>query len=111
MDTQQHRLNLSEPVYSQVTAFASRVKQIAPDAKVIIFGSQASGTATKQSDIDVCIVSDRLSQDYHAGTVTLLSIAHEFPLPMDVIPYSPEDLANKYDPLAKEVRTHGIHVL
>lgn len=110
MDTQQTKLSLSIPVHNQVIAFASRVKQIVPDAKVILFGSQAAGTANPQSDIDVCVVSHRLSQDYHAGTVTLLTIAHEFPLPMDVVPYSPEDLANKYDPLAKEVRTRGIQV-
>jgi len=110
MDPQQSALNLSKSVRNQLDAFSVRVKQIAPDAKIIVFGSQAAGTATKQSDIDVCIVSDRWSQDYHSGTVTLLSIAHEFSLPMDVIPYSPEDLGNKYDPLAKEVRNKGIHI-
>lgn len=110
MGTQQSQLNLSDPVRRQVTAFASRVKQMAPDAIVILFGSQAAGAAQPGSDIDLCVVSRFLSRDYHKETVTLLSIAHEFPIPMDVIPYSPEDLANKYDPLAKEVRMRGIHV-
>ncbi len=110
MDTRQSTVNFSEQVQSQVKAFSARVKQVAPDAKIIVFGSQASGKATKQSDIDVCVVSSKWSSDYHAGTLTLLTIAHEFPLPMDVIPYSPEDFANKYDALAKEVRTNGIHV-
>ncbi len=111
MDPKQPTVILSESAWNQARAFSARVKQVVPDAKVIVFGSQVSGTATGQSDIDVCVVSDRWGADYHADTVALLTIAHEFPLPMDVIPYSPQDLSNKYDALAKEVRTHGIQVL
>lgn len=111
MDTPQHTVDFSDQVRNQVKAFSLRVKQMVPDAKVIMFGSQASGKPTKYSDIDVCVVSNTWGTDYHAGTVALLTIAHEFPLPMDVIPYSPEDLTNKYDTLAKEVRTTGIHIV
>lgn len=110
MDTTYHAVNISDQVRNQVRAFSKRVKQVVPDAKVIMFGSQVSGKSTINSDIDVCVVSNAWGADYHAGTVTLLTIAHEFPLPMDVIPYSPEDLTNKYDTFAKEVRTTGIQI-
>lgn len=110
MDTKRPSVILSKSVRSQVQAFNARIKQTVPDAKVIVFGSQASGRATGQSDIDVCVISDGWGTDYHASTVALLTIAHEFPLPMDVIPYSPEDLSNKYDALAKEIRTLGIQI-
>ncbi len=111
MDTKKYTVDFSDQVRAQVKAFSLRVKQMAPDAKVIVFGSQVSGKPTKDSDIDVCVISNTWGADYHAGTVALLTIAHEFPLPMDVIPYSPEDLTNKYDALAKEIRTTGIHVV
>lgn len=110
MDIQKHNITITKPVHDQLTAFAARVKRMAPDARVILFGSQAAGTATANSDIDVCVVAKQFDRDYHAGTVSLLTIAHEFPLPMDVIPYTQEDLNNKYDPLAKEIRTRGIMV-
>lgn len=110
MDTSPPTVGYSDQVRHQVRAFSLRVKQVVPDARVIMFGSQVSGKPTKNSDIDVCVVSDALGRDYHADTVALLAIAHEFPLPMDVIPYSPEDLTNKYDTLAKEVRTTGVPI-
>ena len=105
MDTQ--RTPISKTVQDQVTAFATEVKKIAPDAKVILFGSQTAGTASPGSDIDICVVTRQFGNDYHGGTVTLLSLAHKFTIPMDVIPYTPGDLNNKYDPLAKEIRTQG----
>lgn len=105
MDSQ--RTPISKNIQDQVTAFAAEVKKIAPDAKVILFGSQAGGTASPRSDIDVCVVTRQFGNDYHGGTVTLLSLAHQFPIPMDVIPYTPSDFNNKYDPLAKEIRTQG----
>lgn len=111
MDTNKPTIDLSANVRRQVHGFAARVKTIAPDAQTIVFGSTASGTATPLSDIDVCVVTQKFAADYHAGTTALLRIAHEFPIPMDVIPYTPQDLDNKYDPLAREIRTKGIPIL
>ncbi len=78
---------------------------------VYLFGSYAKNAQQKNSDVDICVVSTDFGRDYHLEEVELLKIVHEFSTPADVIPYHPKDLADKYDPLAKEVRTKGIQII
>ena len=42
------------------------VKLIYPDAQFIIFGSEASDSATKDSDIDICAVFPEIKKDSFA---------------------------------------------
>lgn len=37
----------------------SKIKEMAPDAKVVLFGSQANGTATEESDWDVLVLTQQ----------------------------------------------------
>ena len=39
-----------------LTEFATLVRQQFPDARIWAFGSRVKGTATKESDLDVCVV-------------------------------------------------------
>ena len=81
-----------------------------PITQVIVFGSQAKGTASQYSDIDVCVISPLFGEDYHQALVSLLSASIDINGDFDIVPYTPSDIANQYDPLAKEIRTHGIRV-
>lgn len=47
-----------------VTAFADIVRQHFTVQKIILFGSQARGTARQDSDIDVAVVFKSLDNDY-----------------------------------------------
>ena len=58
-------------------AFSLRVKQLVPDAKVIVFGSQVSGKPTNIV-ILMCVISNTWGADYR-GYRGVLTIAHEFP--------------------------------
>ena len=39
------------------------VKQMYPDARFIIFGSEANNSATKNSDIDICVIFPKIEMD------------------------------------------------
>ncbi|MBI5620532.1 nucleotidyltransferase domain-containing protein [Candidatus Gottesmanbacteria bacterium] len=79
--------------------------------QLIVFGSQAKGSAHSWSDIDVCVVSDRFGKDRHTERVTLMRARRsDVLLDIEPHPYHPNDLEDKYDPLACEIRTYGIQV-
>lgn len=87
-----------------------RARQI-PFDHIVVFGSHARGTQTKTSDIDVCVVSRSFGEDYHKALVSLLSAAIDIEGDLDIVPYTPSDLADRYDPLASEIRTYGKSVV
>lgn len=58
-------------VIDQVKAFAEIVRQHFPVQKIILFGSQARGTAHPDSDIDVAVVFKNIDEDY-LGTAAKL---------------------------------------
>lgn len=91
-------------------ATALRMRKI-PFDRIVVFGSHARGTSTKNSDIDVCVVSPSFGADYHQALVSLLSAAIDIEGDLDVVPYTPTDLADRYDPLASEIRTYGQSVV
>ena len=78
-----------------------------PFDKIVVFGSHARGIQTNASDIDVCVVSPSFGADYHKALVSLLNAAIDIDGDLDVVPYTPDDLADRYDPLASEIRTFG----
>lgn len=78
-------------------------------SKIILFGSQAKGKATGESDIDVAIVSEdfrnkdifqrtRLIKDAGARTIK------KFVVPVDIILLTPEELDSEFSIVAGYVR-------
>ncbi len=78
--------------------------------QLIIFGSQAKGTAHKSSDIDVCIVSDQFSDNRFDNRLLLAHNRGENFYDIEPHPFRTKELNNKWDPLATEIRNHGIIV-
>lgn len=60
------------------------VSQYAP-SKIVLFGSQAKGTATKKSDIDLCIVKDT---DNKRNLLTDMYLNVESSKPFDLLLYT-----------------------
>lgn len=77
--------------------------------EVRLFGSRASGKAHTWSDIDLCIISPQFGKDWQREIVKLLLLASSLdsPVPIEPIPFGPDDLADRYSTLATEVRKHG----
>ncbi len=74
--------------------------------KIVLFGSQASGTATGESDIDILIVSEvfrrknifmraKLTQDAEINTI------RKFMVPLDIITMTPEEYENRNSLIAE----------
>jgi len=45
-------------IHDEIDSITKQIVSRYAPLKIIIFGSQAKGTATKRSDIDICIVND-----------------------------------------------------
>ncbi len=81
-----------------------------PVDKMILFGSYAKNTPREGSDIDVCVVSSIFGQNSFDEMIMLAKIASKIAPLIEPHPYSPTDLMDPWDPLAKEIRTYGIPV-
>jgi len=62
--------------------FAERVRAVLPDAEVIAFGSRVLGTATWESDFDLCVVSAQMNSQMDEK---ISEIAWETGFPYDVV--------------------------
>lgn len=81
-----------------------------PVESLIIFGSQAKGIAKEWSDIDLCVVSKRFGKDRHDERIFLMRYIDNQSLDIEPHPYHPNDLKDRWDPLAAEIRKYGITV-
>ena len=78
-----------------------------PVAKVIIFGSYAKGIASRQSDIDLCIVSSEFGKDSVGELQFLLKQSRKIDDRIEPIPVSAEEYKNTASPLIFEVKKFG----
>jgi len=79
-------------------------------SKALVFGSHATGQAGKDSDIDLAVVSSDFGRDYHRELVTLFKLVDTETRELEPIPFSPQGLKDKYNPLASEVRRYGVPI-
>ena len=78
-------------------------------SKVILFGSQASGHATRESDIDIVIVSGDFRGKDVFGRAQLIKDAEiatirKFMVPIDIVLFTPEELNSKSSLIAGYAR-------
>jgi predicted nucleotidyltransferase len=78
-------------------------------SKIILFGSQAAGTANENSDIDIVVVSEDFAGKAVSERVKLLNKADartikKFMVPLDVILMSEKDLESETSILASYAR-------
>ena len=62
--------------------FASMVRERFPDARIWAFGSRTRGVATEESDLDVCVVVDRMDDSVDRA---IMDIAWEVGFKHDII--------------------------
>jgi predicted nucleotidyltransferase len=82
-----------------------------PVSKLILFGSQARGTARKDSDIDVCVVSPVLGKDRLKERVLLAHQATPIDPLIEPVPVSTKDFkSNRVSPLLHQIRKEAIEI-
>jgi len=79
-----------------------------PVLNAYLFGSYAKGNHHKDSDIDICIVSNNFGNDYIKESVNLRKFAFEIDSRIEPVPFTPDDLNDKYSTLASEIKKYGI---
>ena len=72
-----------------LTQVVSRLRTSSSPARVILFGSVATGTATSDSDLDLLVVLDDVA-DTRRESVRLRDVLGDIGMPVDVIVMSTE---------------------
>lgn len=61
------------------------------------------------SDIDICIVSPAFAgKDFFDEMIRLNILGLKVDSRIEAVPFTPDDLQDRYSTLAAEIRTHGI---
>jgi len=77
--------------------------------KVYLFGSYARGTALKDSDIDIAIVSKNFFGDRFADRRRVVPLRRKIDRRLEPMPYTPENFKEN-DPLVVEILRNGIEI-
>lgn len=78
---------------SLITAkrYADAVRKVMDTRSIVMYGSQARGTATENSDIDIAVIVDKMPEDY-LGTLSMLwRLTQEINLDIEPVLLSDED--------------------
>lgn len=93
-------------------AFISQLKHAGiPVTHAYLFGSYAKGTATKDSDIDICLLSPVFGKDPIEEMVKLRMISFPIDPRIEPIPVHSDDWNDKYSSLMAEIRKFGKHIV
>jgi hypothetical protein len=79
-------------------------------SRVILFGSYAKGTAKPESDIDIAIISSQFGKNNLKEMMFLRRIALKIDSHIEPLPFSPEDIDDRYSTLAQEIIKYGITI-
>ena len=71
-----------------IASLQRQIIEICAPQKIILFGSQAKGTATERSDIDICIIAETTNK---RELLTDLYCEIDSEKPVDFLLYTPEE--------------------
>ncbi|MFA6518668.1 MAG: nucleotidyltransferase domain-containing protein [Candidatus Shapirobacteria bacterium] len=69
------------------------------DARCVLFGSWAKGKQTRDSDIDVCVISKNI-KDRYDDRVKMAMIGNKYNVLIEPVAMLPQDLEDRYYTLA-----------
>ena len=91
---------------------ANSIKGVHPDSTVILFGSYARGEQNEESDLDICVLVDKLTYGRVDMRVDARSaIRNDFPLPIDVLLYTHDEFeedAKKRSRMQYKIKNEGV---
>ena len=76
--------------------------------KIYVFGSYAKGTSHDNSDIDMAIIFDHLSDSFDMQ-VELMKMRRKFDTRIEPHPFSETDF-NESNPLVNEIKKNGLEI-
>lgn len=80
-----------------------------PVSSAYLYGSYAKGQPRAASDIDICIVSSSfVGKDFFDEMIRLNQLGLKIDNRIEAVPFTPDDLNDKYSSLANEIRNTGV---
>ncbi|HAR49727.1 hypothetical protein ER57_17775 [Smithella sp. SCADC] len=105
------RIPLNKKELGSINKYINLLKQEGIDvSKAILFGSYAKGTAKPESDIDIAIISYQFGKNNLKEMMLLRRIALKIDSHIEPLPFSPEDINDRYSTLAQEILKYGIAI-
>lgn len=102
---------LSENIIAVTQAFRTLLERDnIPVESMIVFGSQAKGSARAGSDIDVCVVSPSFGHNDVEEMQMLFKKARRIDSRIEPYPMSSENLKATNNPIVNEIVTWGLVV-
>ena len=92
----------------KIITFSDRLAEEFRPQRIILFGSQANGTARSDSDVDLLIIASFAGDAFDRATEMLRRV--KAPFPVDLLVRHPGDTVRRYrqfDPLIREALDHG----
>lgn len=74
-----------EEVIDKIQAYSERVAKHYHPKMIVLYGSYARGTATKDSDIDLAVVCDSVEGDYLENATALFRLRRDIDLRIEPI--------------------------
>ena len=88
-----------KPLKEKLKSFRQRVNKDIPIERMILFGSRAEGTANRESDVDLIIVSSRFKRwDFFKRGAKMYDY-WDIGYPVDFLCYTPEE----FNKLSKQI--------
>jgi len=88
-----------KPLKEKLKSFRQRVNKDIPIERMILFGSRAEGTANRESDVDLIIVSSRFKRwDFFKRGAKMYDY-WDVGYPVDFLCYTPEE----FNKLSKQI--------
>ena len=85
-----------DEIVNQVHAYAKRVAERYHPKLIVVYGSYARGTATKDSDIDIAVACDFCSDNYLEDAAELFKLRRDIDLRIEPIFVEPDNVANSF---------------
>lgn len=102
---------IPQQIKENIDAYVSVIKKEIPVFKVYLFGSHAKGTARKDSDIDIAVISPVFRDNKRYDGRWLMRKLWDVPFKnMDVVGFTPQEFENRSSPLIDEIRKAGVLV-
>ncbi len=81
-----------------------------PVSDVYVFGSYAKGSAGKDSDIDVAVISPKFKSSWEALSYLYSKLPYGLGWLIEPMGFSPEEFEDQYSTLVHEIKKHGIRI-
>lgn len=77
-------------------------------SKIILFGPHAKGVAKQDSDIDIAVISSQFGRGHLKEMMLLRKLALEIDSRIEPLPFTPQDLDDRYRTLTREIKKYGV---